>query len=217
MTSDYKGTEGSLRARGEFSEQGGEQVIDFGNARYNQIIVNSQDFTIRARVCYPYQTKALVDVCITPLIAKEGDKGVCTIDGQKIKESDISSAPVQVTEVTEEIRGSDQVRFNIGIENKGKGNVFLPDTTCEQTEEGATRVAMVDKLEVDVLNPSEVQCDFRTSELSSRGIVELNGGKTVLSCFTTATDSYEEKLNIRLNYVYLDETSVPITIFESTK
>ncbi|MBS3152941.1 hypothetical protein J4426_00025 [Candidatus Woesearchaeota archaeon] len=217
LTSDYKGTEGSLRARGEFSEQGGEQVIDFGNARYNQIIVNSQDFTIRARVCYPYQTKALVDVCITPLIAKEGDKGVCTIDGQKIKESDISSAPVQVTEVTEEIRGSDQVRFNIGIENKGKGNVFLPDTTCEQTEEGATRVAMVDKLEVDVLNPSEVQCDFRTSELSSRGIVELNGGKTVLSCFTTATDSYEEKLNIRLNYVYLDETSVPITIFESTK
>ena len=158
-----------------------------------------------------------MDVCITPLIAKEGDKGVCTIDGQKIKESDISSAPVQVTEVTEEIRGSDQVRFNIGIENKGKGNVFLPDTTCEQTEEGATRVAMVDKLEVDVLNPSEVQCDFRTSELSSRGIVELNGGKTVLSCFTTATDSYEEKLNIRLNYVYLDETSVPITIFESTK
>jgi len=217
LTSDYKGTEGSLRARGEFSEQGGEQVIDFGNARYNQIIVNSQDFTIRARVCYPYQTKALVDVCITPLIAKEGDKGVCTIDGQKIKESDISSAPVQVTEVTEEIRGSDQVRFNIGIENKGKGNVFLPDTTCEQTEEGATRVAKVDKLEVDVLNPSEVQCDFRTSELSSRGIVELNGGKTVLSCFTTATDSYEEKLNIRLNYVYLDETSVPITIFESTK
>src|SRR3989344_204702 len=33
LTSEYKGTDGSLRARGEFSEQGGEQVIDFGNAR----------------------------------------------------------------------------------------------------------------------------------------------------------------------------------------
>ena len=217
LTSEYKGTDGSLRARGEFSEQGGEQVIDFGNARYNQVVVNSQDFTMRARVCYPYQTKGLINVCITPLVAKESDESVCSIEGEKIKEGDVSSAPVQITAVTEEIRGSNQIRFNLEIQNLGKGAVFSPDTTCEGTEEGSTRVSNANKVEVDILNPSEVQCDFRTSDLTSTGIVELTAGKAVLSCFTTARDSYEDKLNIRLNYVYVDETSVPITIFESTK
>ena len=216
LTDQYKGTSGPLRGRGEFSEQGGEQVLDFGNARYNQPVINSQDFTLRAKVCYPYQTKGLVNVCITPLIAKESDKSVCSVEEQKVKKGDVSSGPVQITSVTEEIRGSDQVRFNIEIQNKGKGDVFMPEVECEKLEEGAARVANKDKVEVHILNPADIQCDFRTSGLSNKGVVELVGGKQVVSCFTTARDSYEDKLNIRLNYVYLDETSVSVTIFEST-
>lgn len=216
LTDQYKGTSGPLRGRGEFSEQGGEQIVDFGNARYNQPVINSQDFTIRAKVCYPYQTKGLVNVCITPLIAKESDKSVCSIEEQKIKKGDISSGPVQVTSVTEEIRGSDQVRFNIEIQNQGKGDVFMPEIECEKLEEAAARISNKDKVEVQILNPADVQCDFRASDLSNKGVVELVNGKQVVSCFTTARDSYEDKLNIRLNYVYLDETSVPVTIFEST-
>lgn len=216
LTDQYKGSAGPLRGRGEFSDQGGEQVLDFGNARYNQPIINSQDFTIRAKVCYPYQTKGLVNVCITPLIAKESGKEVCSVEEQKVKKGDISSGPVQITSVTEEIRGSDQVRFNIEIQNQGKGDVFMPEIECEKLEEATARVANKDKVEVHILNPADVQCDFRTSDLTNRGIVELVGGKQVVSCFTTARDSYEDKLNIRLNYVYLDETSVPVTIFEST-
>src|SRR3989344_2147339 len=59
LTREYKGTSGSLRGVGEFNTEGGQAEIDFGNALYALPVINSEDFTFRARVCYPYQTRIL--------------------------------------------------------------------------------------------------------------------------------------------------------------
>lgn len=214
LPSEYKGTIGILRGKGEFNIDGGEQEISFGNLKYNEEIVNSRDFTIRAKVCYPYQTKAEIPICIKTSRSKEAGEGVCSEDGEKVEEGSVSSAPIQVTSVKEILRGSNQVRFDITIENKGAGDVYAHNSACDDLDDDIKRLNYKNKILLEVTNPNEVKCSFRTGEENSRGVIELDNGKRIISCTLDAEDTYEDDLRLTLGYMYTDITSKQITIYE---
>jgi hypothetical protein len=218
LKSDYKGTLGPLEAKGEFTKEGGQQEIDFGNIKYKLPIINSVDYTLRARLCYPYQTKASVDVCIKSAISQESGETICDITGEKITSGSISSAPIQITSITEQTRSSDQVRFDITIENKGKGEVYPVNSKCEDLDDEIKRVSNKNKLNVRVNSPVGVVCSFRSGEPASEGIITLDTtGKDTLSCWKSVEETVIDKLNLNLDYVYRDQTTKQITIFQSRR
>jgi len=218
LTSEYRSTLGPLEAQGEFSKEGGEQEIDFGNIRYKLPIINSEDFTLRARLCYPYQTKASVDVCIKSSLSQESGEQICDVAGEKVATGSVSSAPIQITSITEQTRGSDQIRFDINIENKGVGEVYPVDSKCEDLDDEIKRVENKNKLNVKINSPVGVICSFRSGEPTSEGVITLDStGKETLSCWKYVEETVVDKLSLTLGYVYRDQTTKQITIFQSRR
>ncbi|MBS3134188.1 hypothetical protein J4214_03070 [Candidatus Woesearchaeota archaeon] len=222
LKDSYIGTKSVLIGKSEKSNLGGQQEIDFGKLQYKLPVINSEDFNLRARVCYPYETKGQINVCLKSLISKETGETVCNLEGGdktagKITKGSVSSAPIQITSLTEETRGSDQVRFNIKIENKGKGEVYSPDSSCEQIEDDNVRLNNRNKVQIEILNPIDVKCSFISGEESNKGIVNLNNNVGTISCFKKVEDAVEDKLTINVDYIYMDVTSKQITIYQGVK
>ena len=214
LPSEYKPTTGILRGKGEFNIDGGEQEINFDSLNYGEDVINSRDFTIRAKVCYPYQTKTEVPVCIKTSLSEESGEGVCSVSGEKVVDGSVSSAPIQVTSVKEVLRGSNQVRFDMTVENKGVGDVYANDVSCEDLEDDLTRLNNKNRIYLEVINPQNVECGFISGEDSDKGLIELNDNKKVVSCNYEASDTYEDTLRVVFSYVYTDTTSKQITIYE---
>lgn len=218
LTQGYRSTLGPLEGQGEFTKEGGQQEIDFGNIKYKLPIINSDVFTLRARLCYPYQTKASVDVCITSSLSQESGVQICDVTGEKIGAGSVSGAPIQITSITEQTRSSDQVRFDIIIENKGKGEVYPVTSRCEDLDDEIKRVEVKNKLNVKVNSPVGVLCSFRSGEPSAEGVVTLDStGKETLSCWKNVDETVEDKLSLTLNYVYRDQATKQVTIYQSRR
>jgi len=218
LTSAYRSTIGPLEAQGEFTAQGGEQEIDFGQIRYTPAIINQETFTLRARLCYPYQTIAKTDVCIQSLITQESQGGICSLAGEKVVPGSVSGAPVQITSITQQTRSNDQVRFDIKIENKGTGEVFSIDSRCENLDNDVERLDAKDKIKVQIRSPVNVKCSFRTGEPSPSGFITLGNNKMViLSCWKNVEEPLVDKLDIQLDYLYRDQATKQITIYQSRR
>src|SRR3989344_5583362 len=67
----YLGTIGELKGKNDLNVDGGEREISFGNMKYLGEVINSRNTIIRARVCYPYQTKTDIPLCIKSSLAQE--------------------------------------------------------------------------------------------------------------------------------------------------
>jgi len=218
LTPAYRGTLGPLESQGEFTKEGGEQEIDFGNLNYRQAIINSEEFTLRARLCYPYQTKASVDACLKSSLSQESGEQICNINDEKISSGSVSSAPIQITSIKEQTRGTDQIRFDIMIENKGKGEVYPVSSKCEDLDDEIKRVENKNKINVKVNSPVGVVCSFRSGEPSSEGLITLDTtGKDTLSCWKTVEETVVDKLSLTLSYIYRDQATKQITIFQSRR
>jgi len=215
LTKAYLSTAGALRGVGEFNSEGGQGEIDFGDAQYALPVTNSEEFIFRARVCYPYQTRVLSSVCVAA--ASSVDNEACSIDGEKIIKGDVSAGPIQVSSLKEQTRGSQQIRFDLALENKGGGEVYNPSSNCEDLDEDVSRLSNENKVRLEIINPVTVKCDFKDKEPGNSGIVEFKMGKASLSCWMDVNDEpYSERLSIKLDYLYRDDVSVGVRIFEKT-
>ena len=212
LTGNYLGNTGMLRGKGEFNKDGGEQEIDFGNLNYNQEIFNSQDFIIRSKVCYPYQTTAIIDVCIKS--ANSEEENSCSITGEKVTEGSISAAPIKITSLTQDTRGSNQVRFDLKIENKGSGKVYSESVSCEDLDDDITKYNNEDRITLEVIHPLDVTCGFRSGEDSNTGEIVLDNNMEEISCWMNVENAYEDKLRLVLRYMYTDTTQKTVTIYE---
>ena len=219
LTPNYRINLGPLEGQGEFTKEGGEQEINLGSIKYKLQIINSETFTLRSRLCYPYQTKAITDVCVKSALSQESGEQVCTLDGEKIVAGDVSGAPVQINSIKEQTRSSDQVRFDIEIENKGKGDVFNIDGSCEDLDDDVKRLEAKNKIRVKIISPIDVKCSFRSGEPSGEGFITLDDKtkKETLSCWKNVEETIVDKLSITLSYLYRDQASKDIEIFQNRR
>ena len=212
LSEGYKTVQGDLRGVSEFMKEGGEQRLSFGSLRYKESIVNSEEFTLRAKVCYDYETKVSTDVCMGSTILEEvGGEQICSIGGEKLTKNDVSSAPVQITSIKEELKSSDRLWFDIKIENKGKGDVYYVSESCSNLDREDEDVI---KIEV---YPSDIVCAFKEGN-SNKGTIDLENNKYTLTCKKTVTatgSNYEQKFSMKLDYKYIDRAEKTIKIFEA--
>ena len=215
-TFDFQGNflsnSGNLRGKSELLLEGGEQEVNFGDLKYLRTVTNSQTFKLRAKTCYPYQTEARIPVCIKSTQLEEtGDEIECEVSGEKVTSNSVSSAPVQVTSLEEELLGSDRIKFTVMIGNAGIGDVHNSNLKCDDIEKEPS--AGKNEVNLEILDTS-VKCFFRDGTESNRGIVEINGQP--LTCSKEVKESFEDVLTIKLDYKYIDRTEFKdIEIVES--
>lgn len=215
-------SEGYVKASGDLPgigviETGGEQEVDLGDIAYTQAVQNSEKFTLRARVCYPYETDSQIKACISSVNIEES-KGeqVCSITGEKITKGSVSSAPIQITSFTEEFRGADKIIFNIAIENKGVGNVYALDSLCSELDDPDFRLDNENVLLFSI-TPSDIECRF-ASGTGSSGEVRLRERLANVVCTKEVTEtdsSFEQNIIVNLKYKYVDSTSTGFEVFET--
>ncbi|MDD5650350.1 MAG: hypothetical protein PHF86_08040 [Candidatus Nanoarchaeia archaeon] len=215
-TKTYKGTSLPLKGVSTLNPEGSEQEVNFGNMNYKlEVPGESVPYTFKAKVCYPYETKTYVNVCMR---SKELEKEVgCALaegkNGERIKSGDVSAGPIQVTSITEETRGNNQVKFAIKIENKGNGKVYAINSDCETMDKDTIKkLDSENKITYEITNPVGIQCG---SAETNKGEVTLVNNVYTLNCWKTIDSVYEDKLNIKLDYVYISDTSKDIKIFKT--
>ncbi|MEK6974699.1 MAG: hypothetical protein AABW41_05695 [Nanoarchaeota archaeon] len=216
LSDQYKPSSGALYGTSEARIEGGEQQVDMGMINYNQDIVNFEEFDIKANICYPYATLAIVNACISSTTLEQGKaQKACSIEGEKIAKGDVSSAPIQVTSITEKFRSSDQLWLDISIENKGKGTAYNPSIICSDLDDITRRLDSENILDVKV--PDDMQCAF-LEQTSSSGQIRLGAGKALLRCSRNVkeTSIFEKTVRIELKYKYLDTITKHIKIFSTT-
>lgn len=210
----YKGSTGALKGVSSINPEGSEQEIGFGDLKYKlDMSGNEISYTLKAKVCYPYQTKTLTQVCMRSKQLETVDTTTCSLGKEKIVSGDVSSAPVQITSIMEETRGSDQVKFSVKIENKGGGKIYALGSNCDELDKDVIKAQdKENKVTYEVANPTDIKCG---SSESSRGEVTLANNQYTLTCWKTLSDVHVDTLNIKLSYVYVSETSKAIKIFKT--
>ena len=212
----YKATNSLLRGITQYSKEGSEQEVDLGNIKYTQQIINFEDVTLRAKVCYPYQTKVQTKVCLGSLSEIEkGAEQVCTVTGEKLSQGSVSSAPIQVTSITQKPFSSNQVLFEITIQNSGKGSVYKPVALCEDLEDAIKRGGSENIVSIEI-NPADIKCSFLESE-SNKGTTRLVDNKKTFTCrkiVGSTGSNYIQNMNMDVSYKYIESASTTTKIRE---
>ncbi len=218
LSSDYKTVSGELRGvRKGLIEEGGEQIMEMGNLKYSRSVAGFLEAELFTKVCYPYQTEGRITACASSRSIKEADgEQICTVDGEKAQEGFVSSAPVQITSFTEDLRGTSQVMFRINIANQGVGDVYALDSNCIDLDDAVKRADKINRVKVRVL-PEDVVCTFLGQD-SNEGEIRLDAGQKTLVCTMDVEDtgaSYKRAIEIYLDYKYVGTNSKLLKILEA--
>lgn len=197
------------------SDVGGEAIVNLGQIDYaGSISGGFVEKELLAKVCYPYQTKASVEACITSKTLEEiGSDNICSTSGNKIKKGYVSGGPVQVTSFKEELRGVNQVAFKIGLKNKGIGIVYNKDSECENFESAYGKLQNKNKIYVE-LKPETIKCTFSGGQNYGGYLTLQEGEEKILTCLLDVDQDskYTQNIDIIVDYNYIDITSTNIKI-----
>jgi len=193
---------------------------NFERLNYRPDIHGNTQFTIRADVCYDYETSATAQICIKDDVLENlQDTSICTITGEKFPQN--SGGPVHVTSVVENPMAENKVQINFLIEHVGTGEFFgRPLPGDEEFCDFSSRNFNKYWVDVDVSPLADSGMSISCSRFSQRsnGRIKLyQGAPTVVSCVLERTRPsagriYQDLLNIRLRYRYGQFIETPIII-----
>ncbi len=213
--------EGVTKLSGK-STSPGQTIITFPAFSYkSKLLSDSITLNLVANVCYLYQTDALGYLCVKAN-PYSTDNTVCSVSGQKTIYS--SAAPIQVSELTENLAGNSKLKFVFNIEQKGNGLVFSPDSDCSVNS--TNMYAVENKVFVTIKTaPSlngKITCNGLADQKSGNGIVTgyatLYNKQAVISCIEdldeVSTD-FEPTLHIIISYDYDTTITAPLVVQKS--
>lgn len=176
----------------ETNEIGGEETIDFGDARLDSITGLFYDANFFATVEYDYKTYAAVpQVCFK---YNYQDTSLCELTGAKTVFS--SGAPVQVKTVTQDSGGSRKIALLFEVENVGGGHVAPP---------GQPFSNLYDKLQFQIAEGSTGDITFECESAGDPSIARFNDGKATIRCRSSELPDgtlYTKQVTLELSYVY---------------
>lgn len=217
LSGDYKKVSESIRGiKKGLLEEGGEQNVDMGILKYSRAVSGFTDKTLFARVCYPYQTRAIVTSCATSKDIKVVEQNpVCDIEGDKLVQGSVSSGPAQITSFSEQLVGANSVSFKIVVADSGTGDAYAYDSVCSNLGDPVVLAAKKGLVKVTVL-PADIECNFLDGE-SNVGFLKVEDTPRTLICTmdVEGSSSYERDVEIYLDYKYLESASVQMKILEA--
>jgi len=194
-------------------QPGGSEVISFAeNAMVVQQLPQEFNLSFKVDSCYDYATIVQSSICVGKIA------GTCTLEGNKIETGSNTAAPIQVTELTEQVTGNN-LYISFKIENQGTGQVYLVDSDCdkinendinEQLKKGKTNIAIITE-QGFTCNLQEASAPYSTIK-SLAGSSQV-GYTVVCEKELTGTETHTSPIQILLNYKYVESIPRMITIY----
>jgi len=193
----------------------GDQKTEMIRTKTKKISGQSEMHTskILVSICYPYQTKKNVDVCIdTDMYGIKNMKKVCNVKDIALT---TQGAPIAITKIESEMLSSDdetivKPSFKIYIKNVGGGIVFA--------KENINNVCSSAPLKYEEMNAVKIKVMMSGEELQCREeILKLKENKDNVRCtlengISTEKAIYTTPLTIELSYGYSTSMSKDILI-----
>lgn len=201
-------------------------TVSFEPLTYAPDIHGNTQFTIRADVCYDYETYATATICIKDDVLENiQDTSICSLTGEKFPQN--SGGPLQITSVMENPMAENKIQVNFVIEHVGIGEFFgRPQGADDFSEICDFSVRNFNKYYVDVevepLSDSGMTVSCSRFGGSNSGRVKLyQGAPTTISCTIERTRPsvgriFQDLLNIRLRYRYGQFIETPIIVQDVT-
>ncbi len=119
----------------QFLPDGGESWVDFGKAKYQNLVGTHYDASIFLYMTYPYETY----INIPKVCYKENIKDTTVCDVDSTKQAFASGGPVQVGTVQQRYIGKGKILLEIPVRNVDKGRMvaYKNDEFKEQYDEFA--------------------------------------------------------------------------------
>lgn len=211
--SDFKVSSGDLMANPENGLDGAKidsagnvvsgdyATIEFPEMNYQRTVAGSAMFTIRANVCYEYGTSAQGKLCVRKdLRGVTGEAGVCNPDRQVPAEN--SGAPVQITNIRQNVAGTNKIDFFFTIKKSGSAADTLHKlgTSCDTAVSNRDVVYV----EVEDTDLGTLTCTGLRDGTATSGFVTLFNNEREIKCSQTITDpdDFETVVKINLKYGY---------------
>ncbi len=216
--------EESLAKAAEFGGFGGQTFITFEVPGYSGGVLSTESpVPISIDACYPYETNAVVDICI----ARSDFSEVCT--PSEIKNTQNSGSPIHVSEVEQVLSLLILEKVRIGIiirvEIKGELTDRIYSTAVEGVAEGTTcgernsqfeNQISIQDIRIGSATPYTAQ-EIESSCGSS--IIGLNAeGKGRVQCnfeikdYVSGAGDYVERMTIKLGYLHSTLANTNINI-----
>lgn len=216
---DQMMTDPSTPKTGMFRVQGRSQYNTFGGLSQLEVRAKSKPLAglfsqrqtdVIVRACYPYVTRAQVNVCVDTDVRGENPKKVCKAGIVSMAQG--QGAPVVVTRVeslAEPVGNGIIPQFAIYLHHQGTGNVIPLDSVPFACGERSPLVDLSPKLQVSAF--------FRGEYLDCDRNVTLSPNEVELICRTKqvipkSEGTFTSLLNIEASYGYETQVSYPLTI-----
>jgi hypothetical protein len=204
------------------------EITDFAfeNMSYFGAVPDSMAFTIRAEVCYDYESFATTKFCMKKDIFESAqDSTICMLKGPR--DVGNSGAPLHVTSVDEAPMAPNQIQLNFNIEHYGHGVYFARNEPADDydacvfsdTDPNIYKIEVtVEPVQQDTYSLNCLRLDEKLEGGGVRGVIRtVTDAPTSVSCFITRTKDtgqrvYEDLLNIKLRYRYGEFVEVPILV-----
>ena len=185
--------------------------------------VGNTEFTFRAEACYNYRTQAFAKLCVLRDMVNVKDNSICKPNGAKTIQS--SSAPVQVSNLKQNVIGKDKLSFSFDIILNGNVDIFSDiekpstgfDIACPK--EPRQRRQVENKVTVQVIeSPSDpILINTKCGGLgnSKQGEVFLVDGKRTIICtaeLVSDREDLERGIAVDVSYNVLDDKETKVLV-----
>ncbi|MEM4641421.1 MAG: hypothetical protein QXW65_02805 [Candidatus Pacearchaeota archaeon] len=194
-------------------QQGGSEVLNFATAaQVARQLPSAFNLTIKLTSCYNYATITQTTICV----GKKDCPGVA-LAGNKIITGSNTAAPIQVTELTEQVQGNKLYVF-FKIQNKGAGEVYLQDADCDRIElQDVNEQLKKNKVNIAIRAEQGFTCNLQTAQAPYTSTKSLEGVAYVeyqVVCEKTLTeaDLHAAPIEILLSYKYRESITKSLTI-----
>lgn len=190
--------------------EGSEAYISFPSDNSEMVpkmFTGNTEFTLRADVCYSYQTNAVSKLCVLNNLLNVKSDAVCQPTGTK--QLSVSGAPVQITNLRQIMAGKDKIGFTFDVGHSNNGYIFefgkngnVADCPRDPRQRRSTENRV--RVTVDTGMPN-LNCPGMSDSSGSQGYVLLTSGKRSITCYQdlpASRSDYEKDILITLEYNY---------------
>jgi hypothetical protein len=212
---------GKEKYESDITNNGGTEVLSFGDAKYQSSLVGDFVTSVRANICYAYETKAIFNSCLKrSTIQRESDNDMCKIEALKSVEN--SGAPLQITNVRETVNSNNGVKITFNIEKVGDGKIYVEDAFSTATgcfdkhdfDDKKDRVTVIVQSQT-----SNIPIVCRSLGNGNQGVIRLSDDRgTVICDINTGSlqeTAFESPINIKVRYTYMDSVEKEFTVKKS--
>ena len=201
----------------------GEQIdaapvfTEFPTFNYVDDVQAGGEQAMIAKMCYEYASTTSTEICVKDDLYLADESTPCEVSSNR--DSSSSGAPVQITDVEQDVESSDTTGLTFTVKNQGSGDVYQSGTTCTPSQG--------QRVEGDVIvrfsgldGVTEVNC--RSADRIGDQAFELRKSQNDLRqgdtfrCAMTIPqenrNNREEPFTAELSYLYETSTSKTLTV-----